>query len=293
MKLSRCFLILAMTVVPLQLWAQGMKPLSLEVMLARDQADNGGQRPREEPFPPHKIVGNIYFVGESVHAAFLITTPQGHILINSNRERNVPWLRESVEKIGFKFTDIKVILGSHAHVDHMEGDALVKQLTGAQVIAMDRDVAALQEMRPGGKPHPIDRVLKDREQVTFNGQTLTAYLTAGHTKGCTSWTTKAAENGRTYDVVIIGCIGANGRIVLVNNKDYPEIAGDFQRSYDLLRTLPADVFMGSHNDHYNGVEKYNAIGKGPNPFIDPQGYKNAINNYEQVFKHKLAQQQKQ
>ena len=292
MQVTKLILLFLLAAVPSQLWAQGMKPMPLEVMLERDSPEGRAQRPEDKPFPPHKIIGNIYFVGENTHASFLITTPEGHILINSNYERNVPWIRESVEKLGFKFSDIKILLGSHAHVDHMEGDALVKQLTGAQVMALDRDIPALEKMRPGGKPHPIDRVLRDRDKVTLGGTTLTAYLTPGHTVGCTSFTTKAAEGGRDYNVVIIGCIGANGRIVLVNNEAYPKIAEDFQHTYDLLRTLPADVFVGSHGDHYNMIEKYNALGKGPNPFIDPQGYKNAIDNYEKVFKYKLEQQRK-
>lgn len=277
---------------PLQLWAQGMKPLTLEYMIKRDSPEGRAQRVEEMPFPAHKVIGNIYSVGEDTHASFLITTPQGHILINSNYERNVPWIRESVEKLGFKFTDIKILLGSHAHADHMEGDALVKQLTGAQVMAMDRDVPALEKMRPGGKPHPIDRVLHDNDQVALGGMTLVARLTPGHTEGCTTWTTKTPEGGRSYDVVIMGCIGANGRIVLANNPAYPKIADDFKLTYKVLRSLHADVFMGSHADHYNMVEKHAALGKGPNPYIDPEGYKNAINNYEQVFNYKLEQQTK-
>ena len=256
------FLIAAAT--PSQLWAQGMKAMTLEVMLQRDSPEGRGQRASDGPFPAHKIIGNIYSVGENTHSSFLITTPQGHILINSNYERNVPWIKEAVEKLGFKFNDIKILLGSHAHNDHQEGDALVKQMTGAQVMAMDLDVPALEKMRPGDKPHPIDRVLHNGDTVTLGGTTLKAYLTPGHTVGCTSFTTTAPEGGRTYNVVIIGCIGANGNIVLVNNKTYPKIAEDFQKTYDLLRTLPADVFMGSHGDHYNMIEKYNAIDKGGN-----------------------------
>jgi metallo-beta-lactamase class B len=287
------FLFLIVAAIPSQLWAQGMKAMTLEVMLQRDSPEGRGQRAADEPFPAHKIIGNIYSVGENTHSSFLITTPQGHILINTNYERNVPWIKDAVEKLGFKFNDIKIVLGSHAHNDHQEGDALVKQMTGAQVMAMDLDVPALERMRPGDKPHPIDRVLHNGDTVTLGGTTLKAYLTPGHTIGCTSFTTTAPEGGRTYNVVIIGCIGANGNIVLVNNKNYPKIAEDFQKTYNLLRTLPADVFVGSHGDHYNMIEKYNAIGKGgPNPYIDPQGYKNAINNYEQVFKYKLEQQKK-
>ncbi len=159
-------------------------------------------------------------------------------------------------------------------------------------MALDLDVPALQQIRPGGKPHPIDRVLHEFDRVTLGDTTLVARLTAGHTRGCTSWTTEAIEGGRTYDVVIMGCIGANGRIVLVDNEDYPEIADDFKRTYALLRSLDADVFMGSHNDHYNMIEKHAAIGRGPNPFIDPEGYLHAIDNYEKVFNYKLEEQSK-
>src|SRR5579864_5797995 len=118
------------------------------------------------PFPPHKIVGNIYYVGTKTLSSFLVVTPQGNILIDSTYERNVPTIEGSVKQLGFKFSDIKILLGSHAHGDHQEGDALVKQLTGAQVMAMAEDVPALQKMTPGGKPHPIDRVIHDGDTVT-------------------------------------------------------------------------------------------------------------------------------
>ncbi|MGH9784484.1 MAG: MBL fold metallo-hydrolase, partial [Terriglobia bacterium] len=153
-------------------------------------------------FPPHKIIGSIYYVGTRTLSSFLIVTPQGNILINSTYERNMSTIAKSVEQLGFKFSDIKVLLGTHAHGDHQEGDALVKQMTGAQVMAMAEDVPALQAMKPGGKEHPIDKVLRDGEEVTVGGTTLVARLTAGHTRGCTTWTMKAQEGGKTYNVVI-------------------------------------------------------------------------------------------
>src|SRR5499427_10270405 len=138
----------------------------------------GTREDQDTPFTPHKIFGNLYYVGTRSLASFLITTPQGHILINSDYERNVPAVRQSIEAIGFKYTDIKILLGSHAHADHMEGDALVKELTGAQVMAMAEDVPALQAMTgPAKRPHPIDRVLHDGEKVEFGGMTLVAHLT--------------------------------------------------------------------------------------------------------------------
>src|SRR5579859_7628454 len=109
-------------------------------------------------FPPHKIIGNLYYVGTRTLSSFLVVTPQGNILIDSTYERNVPAIRKSVEQLGYKFSDVKILLGSHAHGDHQEGDALVKELTGAQVMAMAEDVPALEAIKPGGKAHPIDKV---------------------------------------------------------------------------------------------------------------------------------------
>src|SRR5580693_1309649 len=155
-------------------------------------------------FPPHKVIGNIYYVGSESLGSFLFVTPQGNILLNSCFEATVPVIRSSVEKLGFKFTDTKILLGSHAHADHMEGDALVKELTGAQVVAMEQDVPALMKIKPGGKPHPLERTLHDGDEVKLGDTTLVAHLTAGHTRGCTTWTTKAQEGGKTHDVLIIG-----------------------------------------------------------------------------------------
>src|SRR5579862_9308742 len=140
---------------------------SLLVQRAPAQTQRAGKQDNNQPFPPFKIVGNVYYVGTNNLASLLIATAQGNILINSDFERSVPLIRASVEKLGFKFSDTKILLGSHAHNDHQEGDALVKELTGAQVMAMEQDVPALQNMKPGGKPHPIDRTLHDGDEVTL------------------------------------------------------------------------------------------------------------------------------
>jgi len=245
------------------------------------------------PFPPHKVIANIYYVGTEQLASFLITTPEGNVLINSDFETTVPLIRASVEKLGFRFTDIKVLLGSHAHGDHMDGDALVKEFTGAKVMAMEQDVPALRKMTPGGKPHPIDRILHDGDEVKLGGTTLVAHLTAGHTKGCTSWTMKAHEGDKTYDVVILGSIGVNPGYILVGNKDYPQIADDYVRSFRVLRALPCDVFLASHGSFYILADKYARLQKGgPNPFIDPEGYRAHLDLQEKNFKAKLAEQRK-
>jgi metallo-beta-lactamase class B len=253
----------------------------------------GGPDDMTTPFPPHKVIGNIYYVGTRSLATFLIVTPEGNILVNSTYERNVPGIQKSIEELGFKFSDTKILLGSHAHGDHQEGDAMVKELTGAQVMALAEDVPSLRAMRPGGKPHPIDKVLHDGDKVTLGGTTLVAHLTPGHTRGCTTWTLKAQEGGKSYDVVIIGSFGTNPGFKLVNNIEVPDIAEEFTRAFKVARSLRCDVPLGSHPGMYNLEEKYAKLGKGgPNPFIDPAGYKLEVDIDEAMFRAVLAEQQK-
>ena len=254
-------------------------------LLAQSPTEVAGASDRlVEPF---QIVGNIYFVGpEAAHSSFLITSPEGHILINSGFERQVPTIRESIEKLGFDFSDIRIVLGSHAHRDHQEGDAQVKLLSGAQVMAMAEDVPWLEELRPDDKPHPIDRVLHDKDTVQLGGVTLTALLTAGHTPGCTTYTTEVEDEGRTYDVVI-GCgWGAAGR----DMSEYPNKVNDYRRSYQVAKTLSADVFLGSHGHHWGLLDKLSRRGQGSNPFIDVTTLPDHVVEYEKQFQEELAKQ---
>ena len=235
---------------------------------------------------PHKIIGNIYYVGTRTLSSFLIVTPQGNILLDSTYERNVPTIAKSVEQLGFKFTDVKYLLGNHAHADHQEGDALVKQMTGAQVVAMAEDVPALQAMKPGNKEHPIDRVIHDGDKVTLGGVTLTAHLTAGHTHGCTTWTTTAQEGGRTYNVMFGCSLRSPGMIS-------PETQAELERTFKTVRTIPCDVQLGDHGAQYNMQEKYAKLKSGgPNPFIDPKTCFHEADVEEAMFKAILAEQKK-
>jgi metallo-beta-lactamase class B len=237
-------------------------------------------------FPPHKIVGNIYYVGTRTLSSFLVVTPQGNILIDSTYERNVPTIEESVKQLGFKFSDIKILLGNHAHGDHQEGDALVKQLTGAQVMAMAEDVPALQAIKPGGKEHPIDKMLHDGESVALGGTTLVAHLTAGHTRGCTTWTMKAQDGGKSYNVVI-NCSLRSPAVLT------PSIIEEFNHSFELVRSLPCDVPLGDHPAQYSMQEKYAKLQRGgPNPFIDAAGCKVEVAIEEAMFHAILNEQQK-
>jgi|SRR5579862_428731 len=243
------------------------------------------------PFPGHKIVGNVYYVGTADYASFLITSDQGHILINPDFEDSVDLLKASVEKLGFRFRDIKIILISHAHGDHAAGTAKAKEMTGAQVMVMDTDVPAMEHPptgRGGQPPVVVSRILHDQDEVKLGGNTLVAHLTAGHTKGCTTWTMKATDGSRSFDIVIIGSIGVNNASALVNNAGYPGIIEDYQRSFRELKTLPCDIFLASHGKMYGLNEKYARLAKtGPNPFIDPAGYKAHIQLMERAFYYKL------
>ncbi len=253
------------------------------------------QRDWNAPFPPHRVIDNIYFVGTEQLGTFLVTTSAGHILINSDFETTVPTIRQGVEALGFKFEDIRVVLGSHAHGDHMQADALVKELTGAQVMVMQADVEQLSAMRPGGKEHPIDRILEDGDRVELGDTALVAHHTPGHTKGCTSWGLQVAENGQTYDALIVCSFGVNANYVLVDNPDYPGIADDYRATFAKARALPVDVFLGSHGSWYDMATKYeqlqNRAPADPNPFVDRAGYLAHIDLQEQRFNEMLARQQ--
>jgi metallo-beta-lactamase class B len=213
-------------------------------------------------------------------------TPQGNILIDSTYERNVPVIQRSVEQLGFPFSDIRILLGNHAHGDHMEGDAAIKQLTGAQVMAMAEDVPALQAMKPGGKAHPIDRVLHDGDKVTLGGVTLVAHLTAGHTRGGTTWTTTAQEGGKTYDVVFFCSLRAGGTIT-------PAIAAELDHSFAVVRKLPCDVPLGDHPAQYGMFEKYSNVQSGrPTPFIDRANCLAEADIQEAMYRAVVAEQEK-
>jgi metallo-beta-lactamase class B len=259
--------------------------------------------PYYEPFPAHRIIGNVYYVGSKDLAVYLIATDQGHILINSGFEETVPLIRRGVESLGFDMHDVKIMLESHAHSDHVAGHALLKELTGAKVYVMrgDEDVIA-----SGGKgqylytksrwrPCAVDRVLANGQDVKLGGVTLVAHRTPGHTRGCTTWTWRVAEGDKAYDVVVIGSPNVNPGYQLVDNKDYPQIADDFARTFKILNSLPCDVFLGAHGSYYGMIAKYErSKQKGvENPFIDPQGYKAYVQEKQKAFRSTLARQQGQ
>jgi metallo-beta-lactamase class B len=244
----------------------------------------------DQQFPPHRIIDNVYYVGTGSLAAFLVTTPEGHILVNTNFERNVPTIRDSVQQLGFDFEDIALIIGSHEHADHMEGDALAKEWSGAEVVVLQEQVRGLAAMRPGGKEHPMDRVLNDGDTLVLGGEVLTAHLTAGHSDGCTSWAFEVEEGGRPYKVVINCSLGVNPNYQLWNNPERPDIVAQYEASYAKMRSLAADVPLGSHPAIYDMAAKHPLIGAGSNPFIDPEGFLYEIALNEQAMRLRLEEQ---
>jgi metallo-beta-lactamase class B len=255
-----------------------------------------------EPFPPFNIAGNLYYVGSKELASYLIVTPQGNILINSNLEANVPMIQASVEKLGFQFKDTKILLISQAHFDHDAGSAIIKEMTGATYMVMDQDVPVVES---GGKadfqygndpttlyrPAKVDRALHDGEEVKLGGMVLVAHLTPGHTRGCTTWTMQVTEGGKTYNVVIIGGPTVNPGYKLVSNEVYPQIAEDYERTWRILKSLPCDIFLGAHGSYFGLEAKYSRVKKGSaNAFIDPSGYKKYVGEKAEEFSAELAKQ---
>ncbi|HLY59737.1 MAG TPA: subclass B3 metallo-beta-lactamase [Terriglobia bacterium] len=255
-----------------------------------------------EPFPAYRVIGNIYYVGSRGLASYLVTTSEGDILINSSLESSPPLIRASVEKLGLRFSDIKILLISHAHWDHCAGSAKIKELTGAKYVVMDADVPVVES---GGRtdfqygsnssnlypPAKVDRVLHDGDVVKLGDTKLVAHLTPGHTRGCTTWTMTAREGSRTYNVVIVGSPNVNPGYQLVHNSKYPEIASDYEHMFRVLRSLPCDVFLGAHGSYYDMETKYAKMkAAGPNPFIDPEGYKSYVAEREHAFRTEMAKQ---
>ncbi|MDQ6678608.1 MAG: subclass B3 metallo-beta-lactamase [Acidobacteriota bacterium] len=251
------------------------------------------------PFPPHKIADDLYYVGTADLSSYLVKTDAGLILINPSFEKSVPEIRANIEKLGFRFSDVKILLISHAHDDHAAGSALVKRLTGARFMVMDRDVPEITAGGVGDFHYPamrwppvkVDRVLHDGDTVKLGAAVLTAHLTPGHTKGCTTWTLPVTLQGRRLKAVIVGSPNVNAGYRLVGNKQYPEIASDFAHTFQVLKGLPCDIFLGAHGAYYEMAAKVKKLDAGDaNAFVDPEGYTRYVANRERAFRDELERQ---
>jgi metallo-beta-lactamase class B len=260
---------------------------------ARAQWDPGWR----QPFEAIRVAGNVYYVGTRGLSSFLIVTPGGGIVIDSGEAESVPFIRANIERLGFRLSDVKVLLTGHAHFDHVGGHADLKRLTGARVMVMDADRQALESGvdrsalgGPGWKPVAVDRVLKDGDTVTLGGYTLTAHLTPGHTQGCTTWTMETTQDGRKYQVAFTGSVTINEGVHLVNNTRVPAIAEHYAQAFRVLHGLKADVFVAQHGPVFQLEEKARrmAVDPGVNPFVDPDGYQRFVSRAEQTYLTQLA-----
>ena len=258
-------------------------------------------RSRNQPVEPFRIVGNLYYVGASDIAIFLIATDRGLILLDGGYQETAPQIRDNVARLGFKIADVKMLLNSHAHFDHAGGLAQLEAWSGARLLASAGDAPLLAAGGPdfasGPDPHqprfpPVraDRLVRDGEAVTLGNTTLVAHLTPGHTPGCTTWTTRVAEGGKSYDVVFVCSTTVLPTYRLTDHPTYPGIAADYAHSFAVLAALPCDVFLGSHASFYDGAEKARRLraGERPNPFVDPQGYRRYVAGAEAAYRERLA-----
>jgi metallo-beta-lactamase class B len=244
------------------------------------------------PFPAHTIAGNLHYVGTADLACFLITTPEGHILINTGLADSAATIRESVEKLGHKLEDVEILLTMQAHFDHVAAFAEIQKLAGARVFATEADAPALED---GGQSDPflgqqyrftpvkVDRRLKDGDTVRLGGTELEVHLTPGHSKGSVTYSMSVVENGKEYNLAIANM----GTVVmpLVDNEYYPEIAEDFAQSFRKQRTLTPDIWVAAHASQYGMREKYEA-----GSFVDLDGYKQAIDRFEKRYLEQLAEE---
>jgi len=270
--------------------------VSIESMFA--QADETS-RSWNKSVAPFRIAGNLYYVGAIEITSYLITTPQGHFLLDGGFVETAPQVERNIAELGFKLTDVKFLLNSHAHYDHAGGLAELKKVTGAKFLASERDAPLLRNGGHGDfrfgdtltfPPIEPNQMVHDGEAIKLGNQVMIAHLTPGHTKGCTTWTTKIRNENKIYDVIFVGSQSALDYKFL-GQESYPGIKSDFERSFALLTHLPCDIFLASHGSFFHLMEKHERLLQGDaNAFIDPEGYKTYLRDSEREFRDKLAQQ---
>lgn len=263
------------------------------------------------PIAPFQIADNLYYVGSQDLASYLVVTPEGNVMINANLVTSPPQIRASVEKLGFHWKDTKALLNSQAHYDHMAGAAQVVRETHAKNMVMDGDVSVIETGErtdflapspnvPGAPPLHVDRVLHDGDTVSLGGVTLTAHKTAGHTRGCTTWTLRShvpgEPAGTTRNIVIVGGTSFWSEFHFVatpgHAASYPGIAQDFQHTFAVLKNLPCDVFLGAHGEYFDMLAKLKRYPHdGPRVFIDPAGYQEFVAHSQASFEQEFRKQQ--
>lgn len=254
------------------------------------------------PFPPFKLIGNVYWVGTYDLSTYLITSDAGHILINTGFKETVPLIQSGVEELGFDFDDIEILLATHAHGDHVAGLAELKRLTGARMMMSAADAVLLEDggisdfrfgdgRTPSFEAVEVDRRLEDQDTIELGGVTLTAHHHPGHTKGATSFTLTVRERGRDYRVVIANMGSINPGVTVSGMPKYATIGDDYARTFAAQKALQIDVFLASHAGQFGMHEKYKpGDAYDPDRFVDPEGYRAAVERLEKIYLEQLARE---
>ena len=258
------------------------------------------ERKWNAPVEPFRVIGNIYYVGAADITSFLITTPNGHFLLDGGFAETAPQIASNIKRLGFKVEDVKFLLNSQSHNDHAGGLAELKKLSSAKMIASEGDKPGLEN---GGKddfawgddfgytPVKVDRVVKDGEEVSLGGVPMKAVITPGHTRGCTTWTLAVKDGAKTYNAVFV-CSASVPGYKLTGNEKYPSIIADYETTFAVLKKLNPDIFLAAHGSFFDLLGKAEKLRSGarPNPFIDPQGYKDYVTRAEKSFRDILAKE---
>jgi metallo-beta-lactamase class B len=274
-----------------------MRPFLLLVFCASAlQAQQGNQ-----PVPPFRIIGNVFYVGASDITSYLIATPKGHIVIDGGLAETAPMIEKNIEKLGFHLLDVRILLNTHAHFDHAGGLAALKAATNATLMVSEQDAPLFTNGGKGdpqfGDKYPFpavrpNQLLRDGDHVALGGSILTAHITPGHTHGGTTWTKTVHWKTIPYNVVIVTSPTVPTEYRLVGNEKDPEVVADYRKQFEVLKALPCDVFLGSHGSFFDlaGKAARRAKGETPNPFIDPEGYRRFVAQSEKAFEEALKKQ---
>jgi metallo-beta-lactamase class B len=260
-----------------------------------------GEPEWSKPHAPYRITDNIYYVGTEAVGVYLITTPMGHILLDGATEKGALVVEANIKALGFKLGDVKYLIETHAHIDHVGGLARLKKDTGAIVVASAADRNALENgvhdvQTTYGVWHfpavKVDQTIGEGGQISLGSVTLTAHMTPGHTKGCTSWTTQVTDKGVSRSVLFFGSMTTGGN-VLVNNGTYPNIVADYRLSFRRLKALKADILLTNHPEFADLDAKWAAQkADKANAFVDPQALSRLIVKSEADFNAQLAKEKK-
>ena len=277
-------------VIALLASAAVLTPAAAAVLPAEPQPE--WNRPAE----PFRIAGNLYYVGTSTLGAYLLTDPSGHVLIDGAMPQSADLIADNIRRLGFRVEDVKILLNNHAHLDHAGGLARLKSLSGARLFASAADRPALESGTVAYRddywffpPVAVDEVVTDGEIVRLGALSLTAHLTPGHTRGCTSWTTRVIERGRPLDVIFACSLTVAGQ-ALVNAPSYPQAAADFEASFARLRRLRADIFLGFHANQFDLESKKAGLASDPFAFVDPGELAAQVERAEAGFRQELERQ---